>query len=87
MAMFTNKSSSTLTRTNARVDKKSLDRQLSRSQQTRISINERLKSFNPKMDRLRDLDLFVLDNSIRETTVGQLRGHTLEDKFAIYEEV
>ena len=50
-------------------------------------ISDQLKTFNPKMSRLRDLDLFVLDNSIRETTVGQLRGHTLEDKWAIYEEV
>ena len=36
---------------------------------------------------LRDLDCFVLDNSIRESTVGQLRGHTLENKWKIYEEV
>ncbi|XP_052780720.1 uncharacterized protein LOC128217558 isoform X1 [Mya arenaria] len=37
-----------------------------------------------KYDVLRDLDIFVLDNSIRESTVGQLKGHTLEDKWAIY---
>ena len=83
MEKFTN----TLHRTSERVDKTTLERQICKSQQTLDSIDERLKSFNPKMDRLRDLDLFVLDNSIRETTVGQLRGHTLEDKFAIYEEV
>ncbi|XP_064641872.1 uncharacterized protein LOC135496469 [Lineus longissimus] len=40
-----------------------------------------------KYQALRDLDIFVLDNSIRESTVGQLRGHTLEAKWAIYEEV
>ncbi|XP_071491076.1 uncharacterized protein [Diadema antillarum] len=39
-----------------------------------------------KYQVLRDLDLFVLDNSIRESTVGQLRGHTLENKWEIYEE-
>jgi len=39
-----------------------------------------------KYERLKDMDLFVLDNSIRESTVGQLRGHTLKDKWAIYEE-
>ena len=44
------------------------------------------EQFNSKRKILRDLDLFVLDNSIRETTVGQLRGHTLENKIAIYEE-
>ena len=36
---------------------------------------------------LRNLDMFVLDNSIRESTVGQLRGHSLEDKKRILEEV
>ena len=40
-----------------------------------------------KYDIIRDLDFFVLDNSIRESTVGQLRGHTIEDKWAIYKEV
>ncbi|CAI8022165.1 hypothetical protein GBAR_LOCUS13038 [Geodia barretti] len=37
--------------------------------------------------RLRELDCFVLDNSLRESTVGALRGHTLENKWKIYEEV
>ena len=41
----------------------------------------------PKRQILKDLDLFVLDNSIRESTVGQLRGHTLENKWKIYDEV
>ena len=40
-----------------------------------------------KRQILKDLDLFVLDNSIRESTVGQLRGHTLENKWKIYDEV
>ena len=40
-----------------------------------------------KRETLRNLDCFVLDNSIRESTVGQLRGHTLENKWKIYEEV
>ena len=39
------------------------------------------------IERLKNLDLFVLDNTIRETTVGSLRGHTLENKKLIYEEV
>lgn len=38
-------------------------------------------------DELRDLDIFVLDNSIRESTVAQLRGHTIESKWAVYNEV
>ena len=38
-------------------------------------------------ERLKDLDLFILDNSIRESTVGQLRSHTLADKIQIYEQV
>ena len=40
-----------------------------------------------KLECLKNLDLFVLDNSIRETTVGSLRGHTLENKKLILEEV
>ena len=31
--------------------------------------------------------MIVLDNSIRESTVGQLRGHTLENKWKIYNQV
>ena len=40
-----------------------------------------------KMGRLKNLDLFILDNSIRESTVGQLRSHTAENKKAIFAEV
>ena len=40
-----------------------------------------------KRERLRDLDFFILDNSIRESTVGQLRSHTIENKKKIYQEV
>ncbi|XP_065191036.1 uncharacterized protein LOC135822240 [Sycon ciliatum] len=40
-----------------------------------------------RLERLRDLDLFVLDNSLRESTVGQLRSHTMENKIAIYDQV
>jgi hypothetical protein len=36
-----------------------------------------------KLNVLKNLIPFVLDNSIRESTVGQLRGHTVEDKNAI----
>ena len=44
------------------------------------------EQYNTKRKILRELDIFVLDNSIRETTVGQLRGHTLENKIKIYQE-
>ena len=40
-----------------------------------------------KREILKNLDLFVLDNSIRETTVGQIFGHTLKNKWEIYNEV
>ena len=40
-----------------------------------------------KRHTLQNLDCFVLDNSIRESTVGQLRGHTIENKWKIYNEV
>ena len=38
-------------------------------------------------ERLAALDLYILDTSIRETTVGQPLCHTLEDKIKIYKEV
>ena len=40
-----------------------------------------------KRETLKQLDLFVLDNSIRESTVGQLRSHTLQNKLDIFEQV
>ena len=40
-----------------------------------------------KREDLKILDCFVMDNSLRESTVGQLQGHTIENKFNIYEEV
>ena len=46
-----------------------------------------MKSIDTKKNILKELDLFILDNSIRETTVGQIRGHTLENKWDIYNEV
>jgi len=38
-----------------------------------------------KLDRLKNMDLFVLDNSLRETTVASLRAHTVESKRRIYD--
>ncbi len=40
-----------------------------------------------KRERLRTMDFFCLDNSLRESTVGQLRSHTLENKKAIFKEI
>jgi len=40
-----------------------------------------------RRERLKNLDLFVLDNSIRESTVGQIRSHTLRNKILILEQV
>ena len=40
-----------------------------------------------KRQRLKNLDFFCLDNSIRESTVGQMRHHTVENKLAIFEQV
>ena len=45
------------------------------------------KDYKPKRQRLADIDLFVLDNSIRESTVGALRGHTLQNKHDIFKQV
>ena len=40
-----------------------------------------------KRERLRNMDFFCLDNSVRESTVGQFRSHTLKDKIDVYEQV
>lgn len=51
------------------------------------AIAEHLRPAQAKAEKLRNLDLFVLDNSLRESTVGQVRGHTLANKWAILDEV
>ena len=50
-------------------------------------MNRQKKSVKRGEQILKDLDAFVLDNSIRETTVSQTRGHTLEDKWNIFTHV
>ena len=50
-------------------------------------LQQNLLSADEKRKVLKELDLFVLDNSMRETTIGQLRGHTLENKWEIFDEV
>ena len=50
-------------------------------------INSGVSKFAEKLKVLRNLDCFVLDNSIRESAVGHRHGHTLEDKWKIYNEV
>ena len=46
-----------------------------------------LEQDTAKYKQLKELDLFILDNSLRESTVGQTRGHTIDEKWKIYEEV
>ena len=60
---------------------------MSRVQNLVAKYKDDLAESTAKYERLQNLDLFVLDNSIPESTVGQLRGHTVEDKWAIYNEV
>ena len=50
-------------------------------------VNDYLAKSVEKRKDLQELDLFVLDNSLRESTVGQVRGHSLDNKWAILEEV
>ena len=40
-------------------------------------VNDYLAKSVEKRKDLQELDLFVLDNSLRESTVGQVRGHSL----------
>ena len=39
-----------------------------------------------KREVLRNLDCFVLDNTIRESAVGAFRGHTIDNKWKLYQE-
>ena len=50
-------------------------------------LRKNMMTIEEKREILKNLDLFVLDNSLRETTVGQIFGHTLENKWEIYNEV
>ena len=57
------------------------------SQQIDAIKSDLSKESDKRTETLKNLDLFVLDNSLRETTVGQLRGHTRENKRKIFEQV
>ena len=50
-------------------------------------LQRNMMTIEEKREILKNLDLFVLDNSLRETTVGQIFGHTLKNKWEIYNEV
>lgn len=50
-----------------------------------INLNADTEACDAKVDRLADLDFFILDNSIRESTVGQMRSHTIENKKKIFQ--
>ena len=50
-------------------------------------MREDISEQGEKKKKLKQMELFVLDNSLRESTVGQLRGHTIDNKWKIYEQV
>ena len=50
-------------------------------------MHDEIKHASEEKKNLKQNELFVLDNSLRESTVGQLRGHTIENKWKIYEQV
>ena len=51
------------------------------------NIKTQLSHSQDKLDRLKNMELFVLDNSLRETTVASIHSHTLQNKHDIYEEI
>ena len=53
-----------------------IEEQVDRMQDAIEQVDETVRN------RLKNLDFFCLDNPIRESTVGQLRHHTLENKVA-----
>ena len=52
-----------------------------------LRVRADIMSARKQKQRLRELDFFILDNSIRESTVGQLRSHTIENKKEIFKQV
>jgi len=50
-------------------------------------VTEGMSDFSPKLERLKNMEVFILDNTMRETTVAALKAHTVENKRAIYEEI
>ena len=50
-------------------------------------MHDEIQHATEQKKNLKHNELFVLDNSLRESTVGQLRGHTIENKWKIYEQV
>ena len=47
-------------------------------------MNEDFREQSEQLKQLKELDHFVLDNSLRESTVGQIPGHTVENNWKIY---
>ena len=50
-------------------------------------VEKKLRKANEAKEKLKNQNLFVLDNSLRETTVASLQAHTIENKRAIYDEI
>ena len=50
-------------------------------------MKKQLSQKKRKFESLKTLDCFVMDNSLCGSEFGELRGHTLENKLNIYEEV
>ncbi|KAL5271381.1 hypothetical protein ACHWQZ_G001877 [Mnemiopsis leidyi] len=75
-------------RQKSKIENDHIDLETSKSLELFIAEVEAFESLgNEKKDHLRELDLLVLDTSIRETTVGSIRGHTLDNKREIFKEI
>ena len=48
-------------------------------------MHDEIQHASEEKRNLKQNELFVLDNFLRESTVGQLRGHTIENKWKTYE--
>jgi len=48
-------------------------------------ITDGMSKVSPKLERLKNMEVYILDNTMRETTVAALRAHTVENKRAIYD--
>lgn len=60
---------------------------LSPLQKFERDVNKKISKSKEGKQRLKDMNLFVLDNSLRETTVASIQAHTIQNKRAIYDEI
>ena len=66
---------------------KSCAENLSNKLTFKSEVRDLVQERNRKLDVLKNMELLVIDNSLRETTVASIKAHTVTSKRAIFEEI